>query len=72
MIDELGGAVGGVADAGREAVGVTGGAEDLFRELALFFTRQEPARLIDRLLRPSRDDRGRYELTDYHWLGAGG
>lgn len=41
---------------------------ELFPELAPFFTRQQLARLIDRLLRASRDGRRRYELTDYHWL----
>ena len=41
---------------------------DLFPELAPFFTRRELARLIDRLLRASRDTQRRYQLTDYHWL----
>ncbi len=41
---------------------------DLFPELAPFFTRRELVRVIDRLLRASRDGRRRYELTDYHWL----
>jgi len=41
---------------------------DLFPELVPFFARRELARIIDRLLRASRDGRRRYELTDYHWL----
>src|SRR3989304_4334208 len=41
---------------------------DLFPELAPFFTRQQLARLIDRLLRASRDTQRRYQLTDYHRL----
>ena len=41
---------------------------DLFPELAPFFTRQQLARLIDRLLRASRDTQRCYQLTDYHWL----
>lgn len=41
---------------------------DLFPELVPFFTRQELARLVDRLLRASLNERRRYELTDYHWL----
>jgi len=41
---------------------------DLCPELAAFFTRRELVRVIDRLLRASRDGRRRYQLTDYHWL----
>jgi hypothetical protein len=41
---------------------------DLFPELAAFFTRRELVRVLDRLLRASRDGRRRYQLTDYHWL----
>ena len=41
---------------------------DLFPELAPLFTRRELVRVIDRLRRASRDERRRYELTDYHWL----
>ena len=41
---------------------------DLCPELAAFFTRRELVRVIDRLLRASRDGGRRYQLTDYHWL----
>ncbi|HBL17467.1 MAG TPA: hypothetical protein DD417_12185 [Elusimicrobia bacterium] len=41
---------------------------DLFPEPVPFFTRRELVRVIDRLRRASRDERRRYELTDYHWL----
>ncbi len=41
---------------------------DLFPELVPFFGRRGLTRIIDRLLRASRDGRRRYELTDYHWL----
>jgi uncharacterized DUF497 family protein len=41
---------------------------DLFPELVPLFTRRELVRVIDRLRRASRDERRRYELTDYHWL----
>jgi len=41
---------------------------DLFPELVPLFTRGELVRVIDRLRRASRDERRRYELTDYHWL----
>ncbi len=41
---------------------------DLFPELVPFFTRRELIHVIDRLRRASRDERRRYELTDYHWL----
>jgi hypothetical protein len=41
---------------------------DLFPELVPLFTRRELVRVIDRLRRASREERRRYELTDYHWL----
>lgn len=41
---------------------------DLFPELVQFFTRRELVRVVDQLLRVSRDVRQYYELTDYHWL----
>jgi len=41
---------------------------DLFPDLVPFFTRQELARLLDRLLRASRSGRRRFQLSDYHWL----
>ena len=41
---------------------------DLFPELVAFFTRRQLVRVIDRMLRASRDVRRQYELTDYHWL----
>jgi hypothetical protein len=41
---------------------------DLFPELVPLFTRRELVRSIDRLRRANRDERRRYELTDYHWL----
>jgi hypothetical protein len=40
----------------------------LFPDIVPLFTRQELVRVIDRLRRASRDERRRYELTDYHWL----
>ena len=40
----------------------------LFPELVPLFTRRELARVVERLRRASRDERRRYELTDYHWL----
>jgi hypothetical protein len=41
---------------------------DLFPELVPLFTRRELVGVIDRLRRANRDERRRYELTDYHWL----
>ena len=41
---------------------------EVFPELVPLFTRRELVRVIDRLRRASRDERRRYELTDYHWL----
>ena len=41
---------------------------DFFPELAPFFTRRQLVRVIERLLRASRDTRRCYRLTDYHWL----
>ncbi len=41
---------------------------DLFPELVPLFTRRELVQMIDRLRTASREERRRYELTDYHWL----
>ena len=41
---------------------------DLYPELTRFFTRPQLMRVIDRLLRASRDAERWYRLTDYHWL----
>jgi hypothetical protein len=41
---------------------------DLFPELARFFSRPRLVRMIERLLRASRDEQRWYRLTDYHWL----
>jgi hypothetical protein len=40
----------------------------LFPDLVPLFTRKQLVRVIDRLRLASRDERRRYELTDYHWL----
>ncbi len=40
----------------------------LFPDLRLLFARKELVRVIDRLRCANRDERRRYELTDYHWL----
>lgn len=41
---------------------------DLYPQLARFFARSQVIRLIERLLRTSRDARQWYRITDYHWL----
>jgi hypothetical protein len=41
---------------------------DLFPELARFFSRPRLVRMIERLLRASRDEQRWHRLTDYHWL----
>ena len=41
---------------------------ELFPELVPLFTRRDLVCVIDRLRRASREERRRYELTDYHWL----
>ena len=41
---------------------------DLFPELARSFSRPRLVRMIQRLLRASRDEQRWYRLTDYHWL----
>jgi len=42
--------------------------KEFFPELVRFFSRVQLTRLIERLLRASRDERRWYRLTDYHWL----
>jgi len=41
---------------------------DLYPELTRFFTRPQLIRVIERLLRASRDAGRWYRITDYHWL----